>query len=57
MSNHEYILIFVFAGLAWLGLSVLSLGVFMGIRRLVTPKPKPTAYEKQWEQIMEDLRR
>ena len=47
----NYKLIFVFAGIAWVGLSFLLLAVFAGLKRLVTPKPKPTQWEKEWADI------
>ena len=47
----NYKLIFVFAGMVWVGLSFLLLATFAGLKCLVTPKPKPTDWEKQWQDI------
>ena len=35
----NYILIFILAGLFWLGLAMLGIAVFAGIRKVRTPKP------------------
>jgi cytochrome b561 len=47
----SYELLFIFFGLAWTGLLILGLIVFAGIRRLITPKPKPTEHDKAWQDI------
>jgi len=51
MTNQEVELIFVFAGMAWAGLGALGLAVFMGIRKLRTPKPSQAP--KDWEDMIE----
>lgn len=51
----SYILLFVFAGMAWAGLVLLALAVHHAIMRIRTPKP--TDHELEWKKIEEDLRR
>jgi hypothetical protein len=47
----NYELLFILFGIAWAGLALFVLAIMIGIRRLVTPKPKPTDWERQWEDI------
>ena len=52
MTDRMYILVFIFAGLAWAGALALGLLVFAGIRRLRTPKPpdltEPTEFSAEY---------
>ncbi len=38
----SYELLFIMFGIAWAGLALFVLSIMIGIRRLITPKPKPT---------------
>ncbi len=49
-------LLFILAGMVWAGLMLLVLAVFMGIRRIRTPKPD-NRWEREWAQIERDLNR
>ena len=54
MAPDTYILLFMFFGLAFVGLASLAIAVFIGLQRITTPKPK-TNWERDWEEIEEDL--
>ena len=47
----NYELLFILFGIAWAGLALFVLSIMMGIRRLITPKPKVTNWEHEWEEI------
>lgn len=55
MQDQTYIMIFIFAGLAWAGLLALAVALWIGFFRLITPTPKPTEWEKDWEAIERNL--
>ena len=51
LPGLDYELLFLLFGLIWSGIVILALVVFVGIRRLITPKPKPTEHDKAWQDI------
>ena len=57
MNTQEltYILILIFAGCAWAGLALLVVAFWIGFTRLITPTPKPTEWQKEWEAIEKEI--
>ena len=61
---QTYEMIFIFAGMIWIGLTILVLAVIHGIRKLRTPKPEPPSKlplvmtkpaRSRWQQDWEDI--
>jgi hypothetical protein len=54
MLPDTYILLFTFFGLGLVGLASLVLVVYIGLQRIITPKPQ-TKWKKEWAEIEKDL--
>lgn len=55
LQPMTYITIFVIAGVAWVALMILVVGLWIGFNKLITPTPKPTNWENEWEKIEDNL--
>jgi hypothetical protein len=56
LQPNTYILLFVLFGMIWAGLALLALAVYIGIQRIVTPKP-PALDERRWTRDWESIER
>lgn len=54
LQPMTYEMIFIFSGIAWAGLMLFALAVYIGISRIRTPKPD-NRWEQEWQRIEEDM--
>ena len=47
LQPHTYVMLFIFFGLALVGLEVLCLAVYIGVMHKLAPKP-PVLDERRW---------
>jgi hypothetical protein len=57
MMPETYIVFFVIAGLAWTGAALVVAAVWCLFMRAINPTPKPTEWERDWEEIERNLNR
>lgn len=61
MTNQNQELLFIFAGMTYAGALLLALAVFVGLRKLRTPKPPKIVAvdtkEKDWEDMTKRWRK
>jgi len=55
LQPQTYIMIFIFSGLALVGLFTIGLATYIGIQRILNPAPKID--EKRWSRCWEEIER
>ena len=58
LQPSTYIILFMFFGLALMGLAGLVIAVYIGVQRILTPidpDPAKTRWEKDWQDIERNL--
>jgi len=57
LQPGTYEMLFIFAGLAWIGLSLIATALYIGCRSIFRATPKPTSWEREWSKIERDISR
>jgi len=55
LQPMTYIMIFVFAGIAWTVAALVVAAVWCLFMRAINPTPKPTEWENEWEKLEHNL--